>query len=218
MRLFHFLKKEYALQAIVNRRVKVARVSEMNDRFELLCMDMPNPEERRRFAQFRRRVDERFGFVCLTRAWQNPVMWSLYAGNHTGAALEIEIDDDAAMPVKYSESRIEWDVPAIMSSGGFTQEHVDVLATTKSHHWSHEEEVRVAVQLEDCEQQDGRFFVSVDIKGIVIGSFSDLSLAEIRSVLAQDRELSVTHARLAFRTFDVVQQQREPVVSIRGMA
>jgi hypothetical protein len=218
MRLFHFLKKEYALQALAKRRVKVARIGEMNDRFELLCMDMPNPEERRRFAQFRRKVDERFGFVCLTRAWRNPLMWSLYAGNHTGAALEIEIDDDAAMPVKYSKSRIQWDVQEIMRSGGFTQEHVDVLATTKSHHWNHEEEVRVAVQLTDCEQEDGRFFVSVDIKGVVIGSFSDLSLAEIRSVLPKDRELTVAHARLAFRTFDVVQQQREPVVSVKGMA
>lgn len=217
MRLFHYLKADHALLALRHQRLKVARISDLNDPFELLCADMRDPKARKGFRQFRERISATHGFLCFSKNWRNLLMWSHYADKHKGAVLEIEIDDDHAMPVKYRKSRLQWDVAKIMASGGFTQQHVDALTTTKSVHWKYEQEVRVAVSLkDDTPDENGRYFATVAIKGVVLGEFSTLSLVQISEALPIGSELPVTRARLAFRTFNVVERKDVPITAVRG--
>lgn len=145
MRVFHFLKAVHAIFALEKSRVKIALIDELNDPFELLRPDIRDPRHREGFQQFKARCARTFGYLCFTERWENLMLWSMYADKHQGVALEIELSDDAAMRVKYSKTRVAWDVESIMKTGGFTQDQVDVISTTKSIHWRHEREVRAGL-------------------------------------------------------------------------
>jgi hypothetical protein len=53
MRVFHFLQRKFALQAIERQRLKVARIGELNDPFELLAADISDRSERLRFLAWK---------------------------------------------------------------------------------------------------------------------------------------------------------------------
>ncbi len=211
MRVFHLLNREHALLAIERSRLKVAHIAELNDPFELLSPDLRDPIARKAFRAFRDQVGERHGLLCFSRHWRNTLLWSHYGDRHHGVAIEVEIDDGDAMPVRYRKTRLAWDCRAIVEGGGFTEAHVDELVRTKSHHWAYEEEVRVAISLTGSIPERGLHFSPVKITGIVLGALSELSVAEIRTVLPPGARVSVTKARLAFRSFDVVRNKGEPI-------
>src|SRR4029077_12873188 len=123
MRLFHFTSQEHGLSALRERRLKVALIPELNDPFELLCVDLRDPTSRKAFDEFKVQPSKRVGFHCLSRHWWHPLLWSHYAAKHSGVALEVEIDPSMAMPVKYLMSRPQWDVQAIMKADGFKGRH-----------------------------------------------------------------------------------------------
>jgi hypothetical protein len=216
MRVFHFLKAAHAISALEKSRLKIALIDELNDPFELLCPDIRDPRHRRGFQQFKARCARTFGYLCFTEKWQNLMLWSMYADKHQGAALEIELADDAAMPVKYRRTRVTWDVESIMRAGGFTQEQVDVISTTKSIHWRHEGEIRAAVSLSEAEREGNFYFSTVDIRGVVIGAFSRMTEGDIRKALPVGKEVSVTQARLAFGSYNIVRRRDRPVQIVTG--
>lgn len=122
------------------------------------------------------------------------------------------------MPVNYTDTRVQWDTRKIIANGGFTEAQADVIATTKSAHWQYEEEVRVAVPLsDDTPAANGLYFCSVFIKGIVVGAYSKLTSEEIRRALPRGHSVRVTHARLAFRSFNVVRRRDIPITRVASV-
>jgi hypothetical protein len=66
MRVFHFLKAEHALAALHKSRIKIARIDELNDPFELLCADMRDPRHRQGFQAFKAKCARTFGYLCAS--------------------------------------------------------------------------------------------------------------------------------------------------------
>ena len=122
MRAYHLLSKQYALQALQNQRLKVARFDDMNDPFELLAADLSDRRVQRAFVKWKKQTSPNTGLLCFSLGWTNPLLWSHYADRHHGVALEFEIDDGYVVPVRYADSRLKLNVPSIMSSGGFTED------------------------------------------------------------------------------------------------
>jgi Protein of unknown function (DUF2971) len=207
MRAFRFLSTEYALQTLRTEEIKVSRFDDLNDPFELYGAELPNPAHRRTFSKFKRWASDRFGLLCFSRRWQNPLLWSHYGDRHRGVALEFEIHHDLVEEVKYSPYRLRLDIEKKLATGGFSEEDACRIAITKSAHWRYEEEVRVFVQLSECRSQNGLFFEPVGgeihIVGIVLGPLCKLSQRAIESALPRGRQLHVTRSRLAFRSFVV---------------
>jgi hypothetical protein len=216
MRVFHFLNAKYALQSLRTGRLKVARIDELDDPFELIGADLRDPKVRRGFQKNKERCAATFGYLSFTRRWQNLMLWSKYADRHQGVVLEIEFPDEAAIPVRYQKHRLKLDVAKIMASGGVTQEHVDAITATKSKHWEYQEEVRAAVSFAGETPENGHYFADVDIRGIVIGALSQVSEAQIGEALPHDKRIKVTHARLAFGSYDIVRRKDVPVKLITG--
>ena len=216
MRVFHFLKAAHAISALERSRLKIALINDLNDPFELLCPDIRDPRHRRGFQQFKVQCARKFGYLCFTERWQNLMLWSMYADKHQGAALQIELPEDAAMPVKYRRTRVTWDVESIMKAGGFTEEQVDVISTTKSMHWRHEREIRAAVSLVDAEREGNFYFSTVDIRGVVLGAFSRITERDIRKALPVGKQVSVTQARLAFGSYNIVRRRDRPAKIVAG--
>jgi hypothetical protein len=214
MRVFHFLKAELALKALEKGRLKVARIDELNDPFELFAPDLRDPNVRKGFLAIKNCCAAMFGFLSFTRRWQYLMLWSMYADRHRGAVLEIELPNDKAILVRYRKSRLKLDVAKIMASGGFTFDHVDMIMATKSRHWKDEEEIRMAVSLKNDKPENELYFCEVDIRGIVIGALSELTYEQIREALPRGKSVKVARARLAFGSYDVVRRRDIPVKTI----
>lgn len=222
MRAFHLLSADHALEAVRNQRLKVARFHELNDPFELLAADLSGPRDRRAFTKFKAATTKKLGLLCFSRRWKNPLVWSHYADKHRGVALEFKINDDFIQTVRYSDSRMRLNASYVMSHGGFTENLAYRIATTKSKHWAYEDEVRIAVRLAECIVENGIHFEQltehVKIVGIVLGALSSLTSQDLQGVLPKGRRLTLRHARLAFRSFNIVRNRARRIEVIHGVA
>jgi hypothetical protein len=123
-----------------------------------------------------------FGIYCLSENCTNPLMWSHYADSHKGLVLGIDTDllcDSRREPmkVKYSSDRAPLNHRFNRDPDRY-KELLIALITTKSLHWSYEQEYRILFRLEECSQgqrQDGNpiYLFSIDPKTItrvILGS------------------------------------------------
>jgi hypothetical protein len=214
MRVFHFLKFEHGLAALSTGQLKVARIADLNDPFELLGPALPDRAARVALNRVKLSVDAKFGFLCFSRAWRNPLLWSHYADRHRGVAVEVELPEEQAMEVRYSRRRIEWDFRRILRSGGFTHSHVDRLTTTKSSHWGYEREVRAAVELRTADSRDGLLFADVDIRGVVLGALARDRRHEVAAAAKAREAVLLTQPRLAFNTYEITIDRSVPKISV----
>lgn len=222
MRAFHFMPSKYAFQVLRNMEIKVSRFDDLNDPFELYGVELSNPAHRRSFKAFKRWASQRFGLLCFSCRWRNPLLWSHYGDRHRGVALEFQLDDDVVAEVEYSTYRLRLDIKRKLASGGFSEEDAYQMAITKSKHWKYEEEVRVFVKLSDCRIEDGRHFEKlggpIEVVGVVLGPLCTLSLREIEQALPKGHELQVSRSRLAFKSFNVVKDKPFTKRLIHGAA
>jgi hypothetical protein len=94
MKLYHFLTTENAISDLALKRIKVSRLKQLNDPFELLAVDTLNPLDKAALEAFKTRMNDAYGIICFSNDWNNPLLWGHYARAHTGIALGFEISDD----------------------------------------------------------------------------------------------------------------------------
>jgi len=141
IRVYHFTALEYALAALKNQRLKVARISELNDPFELLCPPLADRTTRQAFVALKKREAKRSGILCFSKKWSNLLLWSHYADKHRGAALAFEIHPDLITEILYTTRRKTLNVPALTKRGDLAKKDKAIIYATKSQHWEYEEEV-----------------------------------------------------------------------------
>src|SRR5437762_4637776 len=107
MRVFHLTHAEYALSNIALGRIKIARIADLNDPFELLAANLGNNKDlRRAMREWRSELHKTKGLLCFSRDWESPVIWSHYADKHRGICLGFELSDKLVEEVKYVEDRL----------------------------------------------------------------------------------------------------------------
>jgi Protein of unknown function (DUF2971) len=222
MRVYHFISEQFALQAIENQRLKVATINELNDPFELFACDLTDSKYRRPFLKWKNNIAERVGFLCFSKDWSNPLLWSHYADRHRGVTLEVEIDEQLTIPVNYSASRLILNIEQIKKDGGFSDQLAERLATTKSKHWRYEKEVRIPVNLSTCIVDKGLYFErlteQVKITGLVFGPLSKLTTADLQRVLPYGQQLRLRWGRLGFGSYNVVNNRQKSLQIVNSTA
>lgn len=162
----------------------------------------------------KKELSKSHGLLCFSKNWRNPVLWSHYAESHTGICLGFDIPDEILGEVNYSPSRLEVDDSVWINPNLVPPKEAQKLLFTKYEHWQYEDEVRCFVTLEEKETQSGLYFAefSDDLKltSVIVGANSEISRAILSDALG-DLEPSVkcTKARLAFKSFKVVEQKNE---------
>ena len=111
MRVYHFSSAKYAVEDIQNQRLKIARINELNDPFELLAADLLDKRDRQAFVKFKNQINEKFGIVCFSGSWESPLLWGHYADKHKGIALGFDVVDEKLNEVNYTTMRpkVEFD-------------------------------------------------------------------------------------------------------------
>lgn len=222
MNVFHLTSTKYALMALLNSRLKIARIHDLNDPFELYGAALPENIHRKKFRAFKDWTAQQYGLLCFSRSWKNPVLWSHYADRHRGIALEFRILDEDISEINYTPSRVLLDVEKALQRGTFTREEALSMATTKFKHWEYEDEVRVFCSLANCPVDGDLIFEPfserMKLVGVIRGPACVLSNRELAASLPRGCDVPVTQARLAFNSFNVVRNKLHPVEVVRGAA
>jgi len=203
MRVYHFLPANWALDDIRRKRIKISVIDELNDPFELWCVEQPDKRLRQALRGFKAEMVARFGMICFSKSWHNPLLWSHYADKHRGVCLGFDVDDRGLKPVTYSVDRPNLKLPP-------TLESINELLFTKFQGWSYEEELRNWFRLD--EKEDGHYFYPFDqmvrLREVIAGALCNLNRTEIDDALQGQSAVAVFKARLAFKTFRVVKNRK----------
>lgn len=216
MRVYHFVPADYGLQNLEHRRLKIARLDELNDPFELLGFAGRDAATRKAFADTKAALARDRGMLCFSRGWHNPVQWSHYAEQHRGLCLGFDVPDRLLAEVDYVARRPLPNLATLMGGGPAAEAAMMRILATKFSHWRYENEVRAFVDLKDPTGPlyFADFGPNLTLKEVIVGERSTLSRAVISSALGTLAPTVTTRkARLAFRSFRVVEQRRRSLWS-----
>jgi hypothetical protein len=201
MRVYHFLPQKWALDDIEKRRIKISEMDQLNDPFELWCVSQEDSGLRASLRNFKNVMGKKYGMICFSKHWDNPLLWSHYAEKHHGMCLGFEVDENSLKAVTYVSDRPELVMPP-------TEESIDQLLFTKFEDWKYEDEVRNWFRLD--ERVGDHYFYSFDthirLREIIAGPLCTVTEEEIRKALRDTTDVDVTKGRLAFRSFRVVRK------------
>jgi len=218
MRLYHFLNREHGLDSIRKRRLKIATLDEINDPFELAAIGSKDKSQRAALKRFRDKWAKRFGMLCFSKGWDNPVQWSHYGEKHKGLCLGFDVADNICSDVEYSPERINIDLEDFDFEAGEGAEREAIRwSTTKFDHWSYEQEVRVFLALKERGEL-GLYWCQLDeqiqLREVIVGPTSDVSRKEVQAAIGhKSPKVDLIKARLAFQKYRVVRQRREDLWS-----
>lgn len=213
MRVYHFLNAKYGLEALKNRRLKVSRIGDLNDPFELLGTDLSNRELRRAFLEMKNALGRNHGLLCFSKRWRNPVLWSHYADRHCGLCLGFDVPDDLLMSVTYTTKRTASD-KLFSHDRSIKEIEIKRLLITKFSYWRYEDEVRCFVSLTDKNPDNGHYFFEfsneLNLTQVLVGAEARISRRDIKKALGEDNShVEQFKTRAAFKTFNVVRNREQ---------
>ena len=108
MRFYKFLNSKNAIKSLREKRLKISIVNELNDPFEFLGVELSNELLRSNIKMLKENFSNKYGVLCFSRNWTNPVQWSHYADRHKGICLgfDFEGDKNLSIDMKYFSERL----------------------------------------------------------------------------------------------------------------
>jgi len=212
MRLYYFVSANYGIENIIKRRLKVARLNDLNDPFDFMCVDMSDREIRRAFNKTLSDLSETKGVLCFSRAWDNPVLWSHYGDKHKGICLGIDVPDEMVIIVNYEPKRLQVDIRKDFNEGEIGEKMMRRVLATKFEDWQYEDEIRVFVDLKESDSKTGLYYKDFGedllLKEVIIGPKCHFSVSDLDNVLTKyDEEVKIIPSRLAFRSYKVIERK-----------
>lgn len=210
MRLYYFTTQQYGLLALEKRRLKIARINELNDPFEFLGWNMQERGVRARLRTWKNERNEELGILCFSREWSHPLLWSHYADKHQGIAIGFDVPDgDIYRPVQYCGERL----PAPLDRE-LVDSDLDDLLLTKFSAWRYESEYRCFCHLADSIEKNGLYFEPFSEMlvpaEVIVGDRSTLTRSDLARALGNDYAgIKSFKARPAFGSFSVVHNQND---------
>jgi hypothetical protein len=215
MRVYYFTNEEFGLSNIINERLKISLIGDLNDPFELLGIDRSDKIFRETFESTRDSALERSGVICFCKDWRNPLMWAHYGDKHKGICLGVDIDDIHIKEINYLQNMVAPNIDMNKEFGGLTEEYVDKLMVTKYEGWRYENEVRVIVPLEE-KDLTGLYFTdfknNMALKEVFLGPRSNLKVEQVAKYLCSyETEVNVYKSRAAFTKYEVVKDKSKSI-------
>lgn len=213
MRLYQLSSAPYALQNVEQRQLKISRIDDLNDPFELLGAMQRDKDWRKVFVQAKNEIHRKAGVLCFSRSWRNPVLWSHYGDKHRGICLGFDVDDKVAMPVTYATDLLRLKLDKAQLHEPFSRQVANQLLTTKFRDWAYEEEVRILASLAKARRIGGLYFYpfapNLVLREVILGARCDTSIDKVRSLVHPfDPHVHVLKGRLAFQKYGVVEDRR----------
>ena len=204
VRAYHFIAAQHALDDLRQRRLKIARIDELNDPFELWTIAQPDRRLRRALRDTKDEMSRRYGVLCFSLSWHNPLLWSHYADKHHGLALGFDVSSEILKAVSYVARR------PVLKQVSIEVSHL--LLFTKYIDWQYEREARIFTTLEDRDPDSGLYFADFNerlvLREVIVGPLSDVTQQELHDVLGTTSDVTFAKGGLAFNSFQVITDQR----------
>jgi len=210
--VYYFTPAKFGLLALQNQRLKIALINELNDPFEFLGANLRNPRSQNVLNEFKQSLTTKYGLICFSRKYDNPVLWAHYADNHRGIALQFEIPRKNLFSVRYLRKRFQINYPT-------SRKQLQKLLSSKYMHWRYEKESRFFVPLNgNCDYitsyyitrfENGKkflfqpFYEEFRLKGLIRGIDCKLSDSDIADQLFLGESLNVTDAKQSLTKFAI---------------
>lgn len=146
---YHFLPSDYAVDSLEGRRIRVSTLETLNDPFEMMPYRRYKFKERQPYNKVFRAVSKKWGLLCFSQDWSEPLLWSHYSDKHKGVAIGFDILQDKVLKVNYESDPIRKQIELTNDSKTNEKLFLD-LAKVKYKKWEYENEYRILVKLEDC--------------------------------------------------------------------
>lgn len=207
MRAYYFTTLTHGLSNIALQRLKISRVHELNDPYELLAADLSDEGLRIPYERMRAQLAETRGMLCFSMRWDQPIMWSHYADRHRGVCLGCDIPDDAVFEIRYSDERVPF-TRALLTDPD-PEEWMKRYLGTKHVAWAEERELRVICDLDPTTAEDGLFFYEFDdriaLREVILGVRCPLPKARVERLSEQTGDsVAVRTTRLSNSAFAVL--------------
>jgi hypothetical protein len=211
-RVYHLTSTEHAISDISLRRLKLARIADLNDPFELRSVSFRDKPVRKAIKEYKNAFDSTTGLLCFSGNWTNPVLWSHYGQKHRGICLGFDVLKNRLERVQYKDDRLRTELDENVTPLDLDSDLQQLLRCTKFRHWQYEAEWRWFIKLVDA-QAEGRFHFlpfddSLKLAEVILGPDCVLSMDHVTNVVSSQYSNVVTfHARLAWRSFTVVPKE-----------
>jgi hypothetical protein len=203
-RAYHFVSLQHGLDDIRRRHLKISRLDDLNDPFELWAIAQSDRRLRQGIKATKVEIARQYGLLCFSLNWHNPVLWSHYADRHRGLALGFDVDEQILKPVSYRKTR------PVLTTIDATVAHW--LLFTKYIDWNYEHEARIFTSLEDPDRATGLYFAhfteQLILREVIAGPLCTATEQELREATGSTAKIKFTRARLAFKTFRIVADRR----------
>ena len=208
MRVYYYTAEEFGLSNIINERIKISLLDDLNDPFEFLGIDLSDKKFRKAFKAGRDHAAKTTGIIYFSKDWKNPLMWAHYGDKHKGVCLGFDIADEHVQEVTYFPERVTADFDMDKKYGGLTEDIVMNLFSTKYIDWEYENEVRVIVPLEE-KDPSGFYFTdfegNLELKEVILGPRSNLEIQKVaRHLCSYETSVKIIKSRIAFTKYEVV--------------
>src|SRR6266496_1728361 len=107
MRAYKFLNAHFGLKSLYEKRLKISRLDELNDPFELMPFDLSDRGRRCAIRETTKELGKKQGIICFSAAWTDPVIWAHYSDKHRGLCLGFELVDGIGTRVNYVSDRLQ---------------------------------------------------------------------------------------------------------------
>ena len=209
MLVYHFVSKEYALKNIVNNQLKIATINELNDPYEFYVGFGNSGQlfDEEISVNIQEHYSNIMGFLCFSKNWKNPVLWSHYADKHEGICMEFDIPDRFLKKIEYKR-----ELTIIDASDNDWRTNFAQATLAKYEHWSYEEEYRIPVQLNSHQvlRENGRYFMpfsdEMALRRIFLGSRCKLIETDEQNL--KQRQIPIIYTCLSRNFYSVIEKEQ----------
>lgn len=210
IRLYLYVKPEALIPLLSSKRIHLSKPWNTNDVTECVLQNKEKQSEQ---------IKE-YGYICLSCRCNSAAMWGYYADSSRGACLAFDIpvekskqgqyilldknytvqsDSKRIRAVEYKENRVRENNPL-------------TLLHRKALEWSHEEEYRIAIPLEQAKNESSEDYAKVcyydddlftHLSHVILGVHSQHECADIKAALQnlEIKEVNVTRAAFSPQQF-----------------
>ena len=204
-RVYKFLPRKWAFDDIEKRHIKISRVCDLNDPFDLSPFDLSDGDQRDALIRARKELSDRGrGLLCFSFKWSNPLLWAHYADKHKGICLGFDLP--VIRHVAYVSTRLPFPILSEVNE----QTGLDWLFT-KFSGWCYEAECRVFANL-DTEEEDGNYYADLEesqmtLREVILGCECQLNPTGVLESLLEPykEEVRVIRVRPSDESFDMIE-------------
>jgi Protein of unknown function (DUF2971) len=220
LRLYYMTAEKWGPVILRDRRLKISRLEELNDPFELLGASIGEAQMRWIMETLHEHWSNTLGMSCLSNNWHSPLMWAHYAEKNHGVCFGFDVSDRPELINKmdYTPDRLSHALQRTDRLLGVNRALLVQILTTKYVDWSYEHEYRLFTDLRDREP-DGNYYFDfgpdVRLREVILGARCGLTPKLMASEIKNSpASVEIFKARPAFDSFRIVRDESVPAVTV----